>query len=363
MTVNVRGKASQKSSLRYDVAIARNYHEILPYAFKRFSLLKALRTAVPTVGYELSRRALPKNEKPALCTMNILPPMMTVWYHFARKALGDRVDITIFDCSGSLKKSEFPEARVIPFLNLYAATKCQKFLVKTARHRRIGWICDDDMFFLNSRAVDEVEHAFQDPMTASVSFRPRTWWHFEIEGKKHPVSSSYCTAINREIFIDKEHLTLAAREGNKNARSEKRRPPSKYDTFDYANEVLIRKGYTCEILPEDVRDECVTGFSGISGAVMLLWLFKNPQQTINYFTSAPRARWTGSILYGALAGFLSIDIIQEMHERITGERYPLPSMPAREQLQALRSEYEPLLDRDRSYQWVDEVGEKLRGAI
>lgn len=80
--------------------------------------------------------------------MNILPPMMTVWYHCARKYLGDSVDITIFDCSGKLDPAEVPGARVQKFLNLYAATKCDEFLYHIAKKRRIGWICDDDVFFV-----------------------------------------------------------------------------------------------------------------------------------------------------------------------------------------------------------------------
>ena len=295
--------------------------------------------------------------------MNILPPMMTVWYHLARKALGDKVDIVIFDCSGSLRKKEFPEARVLPFLNLYAATKCQKFLEHIARFRRIGWICDDDMFFLSSKAVDHVQNAFQNPQTASLSFRPRTWWEFNIDGQRHPVSSSYCTAINREIFVEKEHLTLAPRDGNTNAVSDSRQPPGRYDTFDHANESLLRKGYNCEILSEEDRKECVTGFSGMSAAVMLLWYFKRPEQTLEYFLSAPEERWTGSVLYGTLAAVLSICTIQELYKKLTGKSYPLPSLPSRTELENVRREYEKVFGNDLSFGWVDEVSEALRCAL
>jgi hypothetical protein len=295
--------------------------------------------------------------------MNILPPMMTVWYHLAHKALGDKVDIVIFDCSGSLKKREFPNAQVLPFLNLYAATKCQIFLDQIARHREIGWICDDDMFFLSGKAVGEVERAFQDPMTASLSFRPRTWWHFEIDGKRYAPSSSYCTAIKRKIFIDQEHLSLAPRGGNACAVSEARRAPERYDTFDHANEILLRKGYTCEILPENVRKECVTGFSGTSGAVMLLWYFKTPEQTLRYLRSAPKERWSGSVLRGALAGLLSICTIQELYERLMGHRYPLPSLPSRSQLEKMRHEHRERLENDPVFIRVDEVSAMLKDAL
>ena len=317
--------------------------------------------------------------------MNILPPIMTVWYHLARKALGERVDIVIFDCSGTLKKEDFPNARVLPFLNLYAATKCNTFLYRIARKRTIGWICDDDMFFLNGKAVDHVEEAFRDPTVASVSFRPRGWWHFEFEERNgklylpcHPersgaaqsaaklsrraVSSSYCTAINREIFVEKEHLSLAPAEGNTHP-NDAHKPPKRYDTFDLANEQLIRKGYRCIVLPKEVRDECVTGYSAMSAAVMLLWYFKTPEQTLDYLLSPEKKKWRGSVLYSVLGGLLAIGTIQELYERLKGKPYPLPSLPARAALEKVRRDHEPLLGKERSFAWIDETSEKLRNAL
>src|SRR3990167_2704235 len=68
----------------------RSYDRILPYAFRRFSLLSARRTLVPTIlYYGLSRLPLthrqrqyilPPSYNPALFTMNTRPPMATVWY-------------------------------------------------------------------------------------------------------------------------------------------------------------------------------------------------------------------------------------------------------------------------------------------
>ena len=108
---------------------------ILPHVFKRNSLLWIPRTGLETALYYLARKPLPKSDKPALFTMNIHPPMFTVWYHLAKKYLGDSVDITAFDCSGRLKKKEFPGVRIHKFLNLYAATKSQIFLEQIANHR------------------------------------------------------------------------------------------------------------------------------------------------------------------------------------------------------------------------------------
>lgn len=342
--------------------MAAAHSDLLNYVFKRFSVLSARRTALPTLAYYATRRPLPPSDKPALFTMNILPPMMTVWYHCARKYLGDRVDITIFDCSGRLNAREFPGARVQKFLNLYAATKSDEFLYHIAKHRRIGWICDDDMFFLSGAAVDAVEREFSVPKTASVSFRPRPWWHFEIDGQKYEPSSSYCTAFNREIVVDTERLSLAPADGNMHP-SRIRAAVGRYDTGDRMNEILLRKGYRCAILPEAERDRCVTGFSGMSGSVMLLWYFRTQEQMLDYLLSPAKHYWSGNVLYGVLGGLLAICTIQECYERLCGRRYPLPSLPSRATLEKIRRDHEHYLRPEHSFTKVDETSERLRAAL
>lgn len=346
----------------YHSLITRPYDTLVPYAFKRFSVLRGFRTILPTIRFELTHAALPPSEKPALFTMNILPPMMTVWYHFAEKHLGDRVDIVIFDSSGTLKPDDFPKARVQKYLNRYAATKSEKFLRHIAKNRSVGWLCDDDMFFLSEKAVDIVEKELSVPGTASVSFRPRTWWEFEIEGKRYQPSSSYCIALNREIFVQKERLTLGPQNGN-NHPSLIGKTPGRYDTFDKANETLLKKGYRCFIVPETEQDKYVTGFSGMSGAVMLLNYFKKPEQTIEYFLSAPKERWKGTILYNILAGMLSICTIQELYEKLKEERYPLPALPARGELERLREDHKKFMREDHDFEWIEKTSRRLRDAL
>jgi hypothetical protein len=337
----------------------RSYHKLLRYVFKRFSVIKALHTGVPTLLYYARRPSFEVAERPALCTMNILPSMMTVWYHCAKKALGDKADIWIFDCSGELDPQDFPKARVQKFLNLYAATKCDEFLYSVARNRCIGWICDDDIFLLSPKIVPILEREFAVPNTASVSFRPRRW-HYTIDGKEYEASSSYSTAINRDIFCDKEHLSLKPTDGNiHSSKSGVRR----YDTFDKANEILITKGYRCTVLSKEEREESIAGFSGTSGGVMLLRYFKTPAQTMEYFHSAPEERWGGNVLHGVLAALLGISFIQDLAEEISGKRYPLPSLPPRKELEKLRSDHEHQIKRPEALAWMDETCERLRKII
>lgn len=291
--------------------------------------------------------------------MNILPPMMTVWYHFVRKNLGESVDITIFDCSGKLDPKDFPHARIQKFLNLYAATKSDEFLYSLAKNRRVGWICDDDMFPMSAKMLAVLKREFAIPNTASVSFRPRDWWHFEINGKSYEPSSSYCTAFNRDIFCEKEHLSLAPADGNSHP-SHIGKAVKRYDTFDKANEILLTKGYRCAIVPKEERDRYINGFSGMSGAVMLLSYFKTPEDTVDYFMKPSMEDWDGNVLYGTLASMLAICTIQELYEKLKGAPYPLPSLPSRSILEKIRRDHEKHFRKDQSMQWVDDVSERLR---
>lgn len=336
-----------------------DYAKLLPQAFKWMSIKSAGRTMLPTLGYYLTRPELPLSNRPAIFTMNILPPLLTLWYHFAKKNLGGNADIVIFDCSGGLHPQEFPDAKVYRFLNFYAATKSDEFLRSIAHLRRIGWICDDDMFLMSPAALAIVEREMEIPGTASVSFRPRGWWDFLIEGKTYEVSSSYCTAINRHIFVEKEHLSLAPADGNTHP-SRIGKPPGRYDTFDKANEILLKKGYRCFIVPKEERERAVTGFTGISGAVALLHYFKTPEQTLEYYRTPPKEQWRGNILFGTLSAMLAICDIVDLAERIRGKRHHLRSLPTRSALEKIREDHKHLLRPDQSVTWFDDVAARLR---
>lgn len=352
--------------LGYYRGVTRNYYQLLAYTFKRFSIFASLHTGLPTLRHYLTRTPLDRTDeavrlnhnKPALFTMNILPPMMTVWYHFVSKYLGNTVDTVIFDCSGRLNPKDFPHARVQKFLNFYAANKSDEFLYHIATHRRIGWICDDDMFPLNSQVLDIIDREFSIPRTASVSFRPRDWWHFEIQGREYEPSGSYCTAINREIYVDKEHLSLAPCNGNPHP-SHIGKESRRYDTFDKANEILLQKGYRCTIVSKEERERCVTGFTGMAGAVMLMYYFKKPEQVLDYFLTPPKTQWQGNMLFGVLASMLSICTIQEIYQKLTGKRYPMRSLPKRSDLEKIRSDHKKYIRSDLFFDKVDETSQRL----
>lgn len=354
-------RADNERRIPYTSSITRSYNQLLGHAFRINSLRFAQQTLWPTLQYYLARSPLPPSDKPALCTMNILPPMMTVWYHLARKNLGDGADIVIFDCTGTLDPKEFPDARVLPFLNFYAATKGNEFVRKIARHRRIAWICDDDMFLMSEECLTILRREFAVPRTASVSFRPREWWEFDFDGKRIPPSSSYCLALDREIFM-RERLSLSPA-GNNPHPALLHRPPRRYDTFDKANEILLKRGYRCAIVSAEERHRCVAEFSGVSGAVMLLHYFTSPEQTLDFFRLAPPERWSGNLLFGLLSAMLSVCAIQELYTKLKGKPYPLHSLPPRDAFLKIIVERKPFIRPDQTLEPVERTTERLRESL
>ncbi len=282
---------------------------------------------------------------------------MTVWYHLVQKNLGDRVDIVIFDSSGTLDPKDFPKARVQKYINVYAASKSDEFLYHIARNRKIGWICDDDMFIASSKCLDRIEEEFKDSSTAALSFRPRDWWHFEIGGKEYAPCGSYCLALNREIYCDKEKLNLSPCDGNTHGVSHITDKMDRYDTFDKANFELLRKGYRCAQVSKDEQLEYVTGFSGVSSAAMLLWHFRTSDQFMSYLEAPEDKAWRGNTLFTVLSGLLAISSCMEMHETITGKPYTLTSMPTKEDLHRLVEQKGPLLREGKYFETtLDVVG-------
>src|SRR5207248_374612 len=83
------------------------------------------------------------------------------------------------------------------------------------------------------------------------TFRPREWWHFEIDGLRHPVMGTNALVFKPEIFR-RERLSFRQRPASDP--TIRNGVDGRYDTGDHANEVLLRRGYAVVIPDAALRD-------------------------------------------------------------------------------------------------------------
>jgi hypothetical protein len=107
----------------------------------------------------------------------------------------------------------------------------------------------------------------------------------------------------------------------------------------------------------------VTGFSGVSSAVMLLWYFRSSKKMMEYLEEPADEAWRGNTLFTVLSGLRAINYMQQMHEEITGKPYALRSMPSWDTLEALREKKTPLIRKKQSFERVDEVAAILKNSL
>ncbi len=341
---------------------AITHTDILSQAQKKFSLRRLFRNALPTLSYHINPRPFAPSEKITLFTCNIFPPNVIVWNHLVRKYFGDAVEVFIFDCSGDLNPKDVPGATVRKYINAMHPTKIDAFVAGAGKNSRYIWICDDDVFPSSAEGLQTLQKEFAEPKTATVSFRPRAWWHFEIDGKEYEPSGSYCVALDRSIFVDREHLNAQPADGNTHP-SHREKPMSRYDTLDKSNELLIQHGYRCAIVPELERDRSFIGFDGTSIAALLLEAFPTAEALLHFFDSTTDDQWKGNVLYRCLAALLSANEVQKVCTQLRGTAYPLPTLPSDADLQRIRMRAEPLLTEGRTFTNIQEASERLLAAL
>lgn len=338
---------------------AQKPHLFIVHAFRAYSIRHALRTLLPTIKEQVWPTVLPANDRIALCSMTMHPLMATVWYHFAKKSVGDTMDIVIVDSSGALKESDVPGAIVLPYLNVYAATKAEHLLHTTTKHRTLVWLCDDDMFLNGTGYEQRIREEFAKPNTAALSFEPRPWWHFEIDGNEYEPSSTYALVLDRTIVTEKEKLSIKPTEGNTHPTHVAMPSPRRYDSFDKANETLLEKGYRCAVIPEQERRAFTMGFDSVSNGVALVTYCKSAEEVLTFFTKQPEKNWKGKTLHRILAGLLSLSYIRLMSEEIQGNKHAIATLPSHEDILDLAHKKEDLLTEGRTFAEVQRTGQKL----
>lgn len=236
-----------------------------------FGALPTLRTAVTGTFNLLDNlvlrpnRQLEANAAATLLTLTINPDVTRLWHYFMRQSLDSAVQIVIVDSSGQLKKKQFPGAKIIRMWNFAHSRKIDYLLYHICKNQYI-WLCDDDVMILNSEALTGAMNSFADAdqKIAAVSFIPNDI-DLVINGKQHQGMGSYCLLIDRNVFM-KERLSFSSgKSSNRNFRS------GYYDTGDYANELLLKRGYQVKFLIDPKNKyRYVCGFDGVDSARLRL---------------------------------------------------------------------------------------------
>lgn len=190
----------------------------------------------------------PSNTPEVDCiTFSVLAKMSALWAETIERAIPTRpLRVLIGDCSGELSSYLRPNPLVInlPLFNYNHGEKLDIFLYKVCRAEYVV-VTDDDIFWLDEIpwrwALKQLE---SDPQVAVVSIVPKPHTPKSLEGKV-PMAMGSCFIVRRSIWL-KEKLSFRVVP----------LPPSEgwlYDTGEYAQLQLIKRGYRIVYAPEEIR--------------------------------------------------------------------------------------------------------------
>jgi hypothetical protein len=223
-------------------------------------------------------------------TCSIYPDLTRVWYHFVRRYTDPReVKTVIYDCGSRLDARFFPDARIVRYANTDHGRKIDHSIRSTV-DTPLLFLTDDDSFMVSDEAEPYAAQALlADDGAAALSFKPRDWWTFEIDGQAYPVMGSYSLVFKPKIFRAeglsfRTHPTEDPRIRNGSGY---------YDTADFANEQLIRRGYRVLVPDGGVRACMVRSYSAVSSGFVNF--ARRRWWTGDYRLTRPRAEWAEAI--------------------------------------------------------------------
>ena len=199
-------------------------------------------------------------------TFSVVPNLTGLWAKVMRRAIpGGKARIWIGDCSGGFGAAHhFVEGiQAEPLVNYLHGEKLDLFVQKFVRSEFFV-ISDDDVFWVDQTPWKWAMEQFErDPKLAVVSLVPRMRFTWDLDGREHQPMGSYCLIIRRDIWLKEELSFEAVPEPS----------PSKgsyaghFDTCDFANVELIKRGYNISIAPPEIRDH-LAAFKGVSSATL-----------------------------------------------------------------------------------------------
>ena len=162
------------------------------------------------------------------------------------------------DCSGGFSRfGANTSVYVFPVLNLHHGTKLDLFVNRICTAEYI-LVCDDDVFLLDNLPLEWAIKQFEnDTLISVISFMPRCQKSSVLRDKVDKPMGSYCLILRRDIW-KRENLSFKIVDPK----------PNKYydwfyDTADYANVQLLKRGYKILVAPPEIRRQLIT-FEGTS---------------------------------------------------------------------------------------------------
>ena len=238
--------------------LLRDWRSVYRHAGGRRAALRCLRG---TWRIQRGKVALPGPAEPLVdcVTFSVIPIMTALWSRFIRPAIpAESLRVLAGDCSGTLDQYLPPAHQVqsTPLLNYHHGKKLDLYVYKLCRAEYVV-VTDDDIFWLNTQpwqwAIQTLE---SDPRLAVVSLLPKKYVTKLLDGKV-PLPMGSCFVLRRDLWL-REQLSFQLVHP----------PPEEghgwfYDTGEYAQVQLLRRGYKLSIAPAEIQDQFVA-FEGMS---------------------------------------------------------------------------------------------------
>jgi hypothetical protein len=258
-----------------------------------------------------TRPALPINycDQLDVLTFSFLPSLTLIWLASISKLHLQRYPrIIIGDCSGGIwaKGKELPKfVNIFPFQNDAHGQKLDRFLLHYCK-TEVVLVCDDDVFFLDAVPLAwGLSQLHSDPSIAVVSFVPRQRFTWKINQQEYIPMGSYCLLIRRDLWLKEKLSFRTVHQPSISPESYR----GEYDTADFANVELLRRGYRVLIASPEIQAHLHIS-KGVSSA---LWEIQaQPELNSLEYLSRPREEIYTNLLFVRGIG----DLVEEIFPRI-----------------------------------------------
>ena len=200
-----------------------------------------------------------------ILSFTILPEVIALWERSVSLALGEFPrQIIIGDGSGNYRPERDSQMRVLPVYNFDHGTKLDSFVQQVCASDFV-LICDDDIFWTDAAPVKwALESLEQDPKLAAVSFHPRPHLIPQLRGVMSEAMGSYAVLIRRDIWL-KEKLSFQIYKPD-----DWKQIGNYFDVADYANLLLVQRGYHVISAPEELRRTLIPFYGTSMWALKIL---------------------------------------------------------------------------------------------